>query len=154
LGSGCPWAMVPWEIFRMNWTQVLVGIVALVGGFLTWDLNERSTRAHEDYVRREARYSSLVSSLSGFTVESQSAEQKGAFLSELNLCWLYCSDGVIRRAYAFLDTVSVGQSQPDDVKQKALGEFMVAVRRDLLEGKAIGGTDLTPEDFRLLRATR
>ena len=137
----------------MEWTQLTVVVLTLLGGLGTWTLNERSKRAQEDYVRREARYSNLITSLRGFTVDGQSREQKEAFLAELNLCWLYCSDEVIRRAYGFLETVRVGQQHPDATKERALGEFMIAVRRDLLARTAVKRTDLKPEDFRLLRST-
>ena len=137
----------------MDWTQVMIVVLTLLGGFVTWSLNERSKRAQEDYVRREARYSNLVASLRGFTVDGQSREQKEAFLAELNLCWLYCSDEVIRMAYGFLDTVRVGQQLAAGTKERALGEFMIAVRRDLLARTMVKKTDLRPEDFRLLRST-
>jgi hypothetical protein len=67
--------------------------------------------------------------------------------------WLYCPDEVIQKAYKFLMMVRTDQKQPDADKEKAVGEFMFAVRMDLLGRKPVRNTSLRPEDFKHLRAT-
>jgi len=132
---------------------VILALIALVGAVLTWRLNERSKRIYEEYKRKEEKYSGLISSMRGFYVDSHNRELKSEFLKQLNLCWMYCPDEVIYKAYDFLNTVRVGQKCSDEEKEKAVGELMLAIRRDLIERKPLKATNLKPEDFRHLKAT-
>ena len=91
----------------------------------------------------------------GFYVEAGDADRlKAEFLDQLNQCWLYCPDEVIRKGYAFLDTVHARQRQPDEAKEKAMGDFVVSIRRDLLSRKLIRSTALTEADFRHLKVNQ
>jgi len=76
---------------------------------------------------------------------------KADFLNQLNQCWLYCPDEVIRKGYDFLDTVHTRAVQPDAVKEKVMGEFVAAIRRDLLSRQLVKRTKLTGMDFRHLK---
>jgi hypothetical protein len=74
-------------------------------------------------------------------------------LDQVNLCWLYCPDTVIYRANAFLATVKTDVKQPDQAEQqKALGEFIVALRKDLFSRRVAKKTDLNADDFKHLTA--
>jgi len=42
---------------------VIGAVLALIGGFITWYLNELSKRIYEEYKRKEERYSELIRSL-------------------------------------------------------------------------------------------
>ena len=133
---------------------VIAGILALIGGFVTWCLNERSKRIYEEYKRKEERYSELIRSLRGFYVDSFSKELKDEFLNQLNLCWMYCPDEVIHKAYTFLLMVHTSKKYSDDEKEKTVGEFILAIRKDLYNSrKLLRKTKLEPEDFKHLRAT-
>ena len=84
----------------------LIGIIiTLIIGLVTWYLNERSKRVYEEYKRKEEKYSKLICSLKGFYISSLDKELRDEFLNQLNLCWMYCSDEVIMKAYNFLSTV-------------------------------------------------
>lgn len=132
----------------------VIGVVlTLIGGFVTWYLNERSKRTYEEYKRKEERYSELIRSLRGFYVDSFSKELRDEFLNQLNLCWMYCPDEVIHKAYKFLLMVHTGKKYQDDEKEKAVGEFILAIREDLINRKPLRKTELKPEDFKHLRAT-
>lgn len=132
----------------------VIGVVlTLIGGFVTWYLNERSKRTYEEYKRKEERYSELIRSLRGFYVDSFSKELREEFLNQLNLCWMYCPDEVIHKAYKFLFMVHTGKKYQDDEKEKAVGEFILAIRKDLINRKPLRKTELKPEDFKHLRAT-
>jgi Pyruvate/2-oxoacid:ferredoxin oxidoreductase delta subunit len=133
--------------------QVAGVTIGLIAGFITLFLNEYSKRSEEEYKRKELRYVELITALRGFYVDSHNTELKDSFLRQLNLCWLYCPDDVIRKAYAFLATVHTDAKQPDAIKERALGELILAVRQDLLLRKSTRRTDLKPKDFRHLRAT-
>ena len=121
----------------------VIGVVlTLIGGFVTWYLNERSKRIYEEYKRKEERYSELIRSLRGFYVDSFSKESRDEFLNQLNLCWMYCPDEVIRRAYRFLSMVHTGKEHSDDEKEKAVGEFILAIRKDLINRRPLRGHSL------------
>jgi hypothetical protein len=128
-------------------------ILTLIGGFVTWYLNEHSKRIYEEYKRKEERYSELIRSLRGFYVDSFSKELRDQFLNQLNLCWMYCPDEVVHKAYKFLLMVHTDKKFPDDEKEKAVGELILAIRKDLINRKPLRKTKLKPEDFKHLRAT-
>lgn len=136
-------------------TFIQVGgvVLTVIAGFVTLFLNERSKRSEEEYKRKEERYIELVTALRGFYVESFYKEMRENFLRQLNLCWLYCPDDVIHKAYKFLLTVQTSQKQPASDKEKAVGEFILAIRKDLLSRKSVRSTTLEPEDFKHFRAT-
>jgi Pyruvate/2-oxoacid:ferredoxin oxidoreductase delta subunit len=136
-------------------TLIQVGgvVIALVAGFITLFINERIKRSEQEYRRKEERYIELVNALRGFYIDSFDKEKRENFLRQVNLCWLYCPDEVIQKAYKFLMMVHTDQKQQDADKEKAVGEFMLAVRMDLLGRKPVRSTSLRPEDFKHLRAT-
>ena len=126
----------------------------LAGAGIAWFINERRKRSAEEYERKELRCSALVDSLQGFYVAAppnRARELKAQFLRELNNCWLYCPDEVIRKAYAFLATVYTGVSSTDEMKEKTAGEFMLAIRQDLLSRSTVRSTKLTARDFKHLK---
>jgi len=73
-------------------------------------------------------------------------------LDELNQCWLYAPDEVIKKGYLFLATVHKGSGKTEDEQQRAMGDFVVSIRKDLLSGEIIKNTKLSPKDFRHLKA--
>jgi len=132
---------------------VIGAVIAFVSGLVTWYLNERSKRIYEEYKRKEEKYSGLIRSLRGFYVDSFNKELRTEFLNQLNLCWMYCPDEVIRKAYNFLLLVHTDQKHSDEEKEKAVGELMLAIRKDLISRKPLGKTNFKPEDFGHLKAT-
>ena len=136
-------------------TLIQVGgvVIALIAGFITLFINERSKRSEQEYKRKEERYVELVNALRGFYIDSPDKEKRENFLRQLNLCWLYCPDEVILKAYKFLMMVHTDQKQTVAAREKAVGEFMLSVRMDLLGRKPVRSTSLSSEDFKHLRAT-
>ena len=129
----------------------VIGIVlTLIGGIVTWCKNERSKRIYEEYKRKEEKYSELIRTLRGFYVDSFSKELRAEFLNQLNLCWMYCPDEVIHKAYNFLSTVH-DQKHSDEEKERAVGELILAIREDLISRKLLKKTGLRAEDFRHLK---
>ena len=115
--------------------DVVVIAVPMVVAVLAWSLNEYSKRQWERHKRKEDRYVSLLVSLKGFYVSAEPAdakEKKEEFIRQVELCWLYCPDAIIRSAYNFLDHVSIGAQHSDEEKEQALGALVLELRRDLL----------------------
>jgi hypothetical protein len=94
----------------------------LSGAVVAWFVNEWRKRIADQYQRKEANYKELLRSLRGFYVGVPKADElKLEFLNQLNLSWLYCPDEVIRKGYAFLDTVHSSQVHSDAQKEAAFG---------------------------------
>lgn len=126
-------------------------VLPAIGAIYAWYLNERRKRLDDQYQRKEAAYRELIRALKGFYVGAENADSlKEEFLNQLNLTWLYCPDDVIKKGYAFLDTVHVRQVRTDEEKEAALGEFVYAIRKDLLSRNLLCRTSLTPADFKHL----
>ena len=136
--------------FLADFLKLGVPLLAAVG---VWYLNERAKRGWEEYIRKEGNYKTLLSTLRGFYVGSVDTQLKDTFLEQLNECWLYCPDNVVRKCYDFVDAVKVGAQLSDKAKEIAFGELVVAIRKDLLKRRLVKKTNLTSKDFRHLRAT-
>lgn len=128
-------------------------LVALLVATISWLLNEWSKRRHEDYIRKEQRYSALLKSLKGFYVQSQDRELKEEFISQFNQCWLYCPDKVIQKGCNFLNTVHTDIKANDLERRNALGELVLEIRRDLYIRHLFRKTKLKSHDFKNLMAT-
>jgi hypothetical protein len=122
---------------------LLTIVIPLFGAAIAWILNEWRKRVWEDYQRREANYRELLIAMRGF-YGSTDNDLKNKFLEQINICWLYCPDEVIRKAYDFL--VKVEHNAED--KERAAGEFVLAVREDLFSMSFRKKSDLKPEDFK------
>lgn len=144
--------MIRTLIDTLGWGTIsLIG--AIIISLMTWYLNERSKRIYEEYKRKERKYSKLISSLKGFYISSFNKELRDEFLNQLNLCWMYCPDEVIIKAYNFLSTVDTNNKSTNKEREKALGEFILSIRKDLIKRKPLKKTNLKPEDFKNLKAT-
>ena len=133
---------------------VLTGTIAASG----WLFNEHVARQEKERLRKEERYKSLLASIKGFyqgAENSLAAYLKNEFIKQLELCWLYCPDTVIKKGYAFLEAVQTGDQYTNTEKERALGEFVAAIRKDL-RGKRFWWGDKTRlnwADFRILTST-
>lgn len=136
-------------------SSIIAAAVSATVTVIVWFLTERYKRNQEQYVRKLESYKGLIKSIPGFYV-GFATEDKGAsksmianFIDELNQCWLYCPDDVIHKGHKFLSTVRTGNKTPDMDKEKALGEFIVAIREDLLSRKLVKKTELTSKHFQI-----
>jgi hypothetical protein len=124
----------------------------LFGATVAWLINECRKRIWEQYQRKETSYKELIRCLQGFYIGINDANKlKAEFINQLNQCWLYCPDDVIQRAYLFLDTIHPKNIETDEVKEKAMGEFVIAIRKDLLSRKLVRSTRLSAIDFKHLK---
>lgn len=125
----------------------IIGTIAtIIAAIVVWWLNEKDKRTYEDFRRREEKYAKLISSLKGFYSGSFNAEEITEFVNQLNLCWMYCPDTVIKKAYYFLSLLESGADKK--AVERAVGDFILSVRKDILSGSAEKHTNLKPEDFR------
>ena len=124
----------------------------LFGAIIAWIVNEWRKRVWEQYQRKEESYKELLRCLKGFYIGAQNADElKEEFLNQLNRCWLYCPDDVIQKGYNFLDTVHTSKVSTEEVKEKAMGDFVALIRKDLLSRKLLRKTNLDGNDFKHLK---
>ena len=133
------------EFFSSDFVKLTVPLFAAV---VAWFWNERQNREQEQYAHKEENYKALLSALQGFYEGSQDTEKKRSFLEQLNQCWLYCPDEVIRKAYDFLEKVQKGDADRDG----ACGDFVAAIRQDLISRKIVSCTTLDGKQFKHLQA--
>ena len=136
----------------MGWTFLIATVLTAAVAVAGWIFNDWRRRKWEEYKRREDRYIALIKQLPGFyeTTPAEDARiKKTSFITQTNLCWLYCPDDVIRTIHHFLEGVQAGQQIGDDEKSARLGAVLVAVRKDL-KGP---GTKLGEKDVRTFTST-
>ena len=132
-------------------------LIPLVVALLAWLGNEWRKRQWEEYKRKEERYQELIKALKGFHLSSWSPDEsktmKNHFIDQINLCWMYCPDEVILKAYAFINTVHTSRTCSNEEKELALGELILAIRKDLISKKVLSSTQLKPGNFVVLTST-
>jgi len=104
----------------------------------------------EEYIRKENNYKELLRTYIGFDTDSPDFDLQAEFFHQITLCWLYCPDEVIQKAYALFDTGKISGPQKNEIVQKAIGEFILAIRKDLFSRRLVRKTSLTAEHYRLL----
>jgi hypothetical protein len=113
----------------------------LLGAVVAWFINEWRKRLADQYQRKEANYKELLRAFHGFYEGAESAnELKQEFLKQLSVSLLYCPDDVIRKGYAFLETVHAREMRSNADKERAFGAFVLAIRQDLLSRKLVDST--------------
>lgn len=80
--------------------EILKFFLPLAGAAIAWLYDQGQRRTLDQYQRKETQYRELLLSVRGFYTGTQDTKLKQAFLDQVNLCWLYCPDDVIRKAYA------------------------------------------------------
>jgi hypothetical protein len=93
---------------------------------------------------REEKYSNLLILLQGFVGNTANYETKKIFFEEQYKSWIYSSDEVIIAINTMVQLVkdSQGKNPDRELGKKAIGNIVLAMRRDLL-----GKTNLSYEDF-------
>lgn len=124
----------------------------LFGAIIAWFVNEWRKRIWHQYQKKEESYRELLHCIRGFYAESNNAKLKSEFLNQLNKCWLYCPDDIILKGYAFLDTMHIdNHSSNDEVRERAMGDFISSIRNDILSRKLVKRTRLSGKDFKHLK---
>ncbi|HXY78027.1 MAG TPA: hypothetical protein VEH47_04395 [Candidatus Acidoferrales bacterium] len=118
-----------------EWLVALVPLLmGAVGAFLGYLLSLRAKR-YESIARfKEEKYARLLVKLQGFAGATTSATLKKEFFEEQYQSWLYASDEVIEALNAMVRLVIESRGTPPDraAGQKAVGNIVLAMRRDLL----------------------
>lgn len=123
------------------------------GAILAWIANEWRKQYWELYKRKEESYKELLKSVRGYYDGAVDTKLKAEFLHQLDLCWLYCPDEVIKRGYDFLHLIRDDVGATDNERNKALSEFVLSVRNDIYPKwwMVFKISKLTSEDFKIYR---
>ena len=124
------------------------------GAIVAWFVNEQTKARAEQRLRREERYNELLRCLKGFYVHNQDGKLKGQFIDQVNLCWLYAPDEVIRRANGFFTMIDCNRKPlaTDEEKQSALADLVISIRKDMLSRRWVRKTSLGRSDWKSFNA--
>ncbi|AUS41335.1 hypothetical protein CYD94_03265 [Ralstonia solanacearum] len=119
----------------MTWLNALVPfLTSIFGAFLGFWLTSRAKRDEAMIRFREEKYAKLLVKLQGFVGLTSSTELKKEFFEEQYQSWLYASDEVVQEINSLVRIVIEHQGKTPDPKvgQQAIGNIVVAMRRDLM----------------------
>ncbi|NYB25861.1 MAG: hypothetical protein HVN34_00795 [Methanobacteriaceae archaeon] len=131
---------------------VIGTLLALLFAVAIWYINLRNKiseieykRKQDLYTKKQNSYAKLIESLIGLDSGFGNVEKQLEFLNETNLIWLYSPDDVIKKVNKFLKAYM----EHSDA-EKALGELMIAIRKDLIKNELLNYTELTSDEFNLI----
>ena len=112
--------------------KALVPVFTLIlGAALTYYYGVKSKRGESALRHKEEQYSKLLVKLQGFVGQTANSKTKKEFFEEQYKAWLYCSDEVIEAINHMVSLVRNG-GVPDPLEgRKAVGNIVVAMRKDL-----------------------
>ena len=139
-----------WTIFL----PVLATSFTIISSIIIWAFTERNKRKQELFIRKEEKYSKLIQAIKGFQSEHESKDLKQEFIDQLNLCWMYCPDSIIIKAYDFLLLLNPERERTPTSEEllKAISELILEIRKDLIVNKNLKSTSLTANDYKNLTA--
>jgi hypothetical protein len=126
-------------------TSLLALASAIIGGFVSFYFTSRSKKYEAILKFREEKYSNMLNLLQGFIGNTANYETKKRFFEEQYKSWVYSSDEVVLAINNLIKFVidSKGKEPDHDAGKKAVGDIVIAMRKDLL-----GKTKLKYIDFR------
>ena len=115
---------------------------AAVGAFLTYLFTSRARRDEAIIHFKEEKYAKLLVKLQGFVGVTTSGQLKREFFEEQYQAWLYASDEVVLALNKMVQLVIDGRGETPEPEagRRAVGDIVLAVRRDLLEKTSLDFT--------------
>jgi hypothetical protein len=125
-------------------TFILALFSAVIGGYISYYFASKSRKQEAIVKFREEKYSNLIIFLQGFVGNTSNSETKKKFFEEQYRSWTYSSDEVIKALNNLVELVKKNEGQKPNFEdgQKAIGNIVLAMRKDLL-----GKTNLSFKDF-------
>jgi hypothetical protein len=103
----------------------------IIGSALTYHYGVKSKKGELALKQKEEQYSKLLVKLQGFVGETANSKTKKEFFEEQYKAWLYCSDEVIEAINHMVSLVRNGVTPEPLEGRKAVGNIVVAMRKDL-----------------------
>ena len=119
-------------------------MAGVIGSYLTYYFTIKSKKKESILKFKEEKYANLLILLQGFVGRTVSAETKKKFFEEQYKSWLYSSDEVVKAINKMVRLIieSRGEKPDQEAGRKAVGNIVLAIRKDLL-----GETKLDFNDF-------
>ena len=129
----------------MEVNTILPILTAIISSYLTYYFAIKSKRDEAILKYKEEKYSNLLVLLQGFFGTTANSKIKKEFFEEQYKSWLYSSDEVTEAINKMIQLVieSDGKNPNPEEDRKAVGNIIVAIRKDLL-----GKTTLDYSSFR------
>lgn len=103
----------------------------IIGSALTYMYGVKTKKNEAALKHKEEQYAKLLVKLQGFVGNTANSKTKLEFFEEQYKAWLYSSDEVIEAINHMVSLVRIG-SNPDPLEgRKAVGNIVVAMRKDL-----------------------
>lgn len=113
--------------------QILIPILtAVAGSYLTFYFTSRSKKEEAIIRFKEEKYAKLLIKMQGFIGSTTSAKSKKEFFEEQYQSWLYCSDEVVEAINNMVLSLVHGKPRNPEEGRKAVGNIVLAMRKDLL----------------------
>jgi hypothetical protein len=124
---------------------ILPILTAIISSYLTYYFAIKSKRDEAILKYKEEKYSNLLVLLQGFVGATANSKTKKEFFEEQYKSWLYSSDEVTEAINKMIQLVIEldGKNPNPEEGRKAVGNIIVAIRKDLL-----GKTTLDYSSFR------
>lgn len=126
-----------------EWLIPIVPLIsAALGALVTYLFTSRAKRDESILRFKEEKYAKLLVKLQGFVGLTTPGKLKREFFEEQYQSWLYSSDEVVRALNTMVRLVIEGQGLPADPEagRRAVGEIVLAMRRDLLHKTSLDYT--------------
>lgn len=125
------------ETILLSTVSSLVGLA--FGAFLNSYFSSRARRDESVTRFKEEKYAKLLIKLQGFVGVTTSGKLKREFFEEQYQSWLYASDEVVEALNVMVRLVKEGKGAPPDPEmgRKAIGDIVVAMRKDLLQNTSL-----------------
>lgn len=132
-----------------------ITIIGILGSVTGWIYNEIQKRKLKLLLEKEKRYENIIRLLRNLGEAGANSDKGNEFIVEIQLCWMYCPDEVIKKGNQFLDSMNpkIGEKSQEDI-DRIKGEFILELRKDLIKmNKSIfrfllNNTKLDSQDFR------
>lgn len=129
-----------------NNATITIFIFAASASIIIWYLNEGKRRSIQEYKQKETRYLELIELIEKLEPnEKPSDHLRDDFLHQINLCWLYCPDNIVRKIAELISSLN-NDSISQESKENSMSELMIALRKDIRKK-----TKLNQDDYRKVK---
>ncbi|HCJ7319049.1 TPA: hypothetical protein NVH33_003705 [Vibrio cholerae] len=123
-------------ILNSGFVVALIGAIAAVSvAIFQWNATEKAKLREFEQQRKEEAYKTIIYSLNGFYPEIVSCLSESdvnrlrlSFSNQMDNCWLYCSDDVVKKTTALISAVS--ENADSTIQTKARNDLIYAMRKE------------------------
>jgi hypothetical protein len=124
----------PSQTLLKDWLPLIIFAFTAFLSLLVWGFSEWAKRSNERFLQKEERYLKLIELIENLKENEKPGDPdlKIRFIHQINLCWLYCSDDVVRKTINLISKFN-DDRVPKEEKEKTVSELMISLRKDVLK---------------------